>query len=154
MKRSVLFSELREVLQTTTRFNVHEQQAIVGAVDRALNQIKERAAAAKPIRKVRNAKAPALMSLLAWEQLQGTQLTIRNVQDWVTAKQLCPVMVMELIQEFRTEMFSKNKQYAAFDAAFKVYLTKGYLSKQLAEAKLAVSSHSQRVVRSIRGSSI
>lgn len=151
---SVSVTELLHEIETGAwvELKPETRAKLIRMVNAMVEKVRERKATAP--KKMRNTKAPALMSLPAWEKQQGAQLTIRNVQDWVTSRQLCPVMVMELIQEFRTEMVSKNKQYAMFDAAFKVYLTKGYLSKTIDQAKLAVSSHSQRVVRSIRGSSI
>lgn len=82
----------------------------------------------KTIRRVRTASP--LMTLPVWEVKNGT-LVYHMLRAWAMRKKLCPRTVEELIEEFRTEMLSKNKEYADFTAAFQTYLNKGYLSKQL-----------------------
>lgn len=91
-------------------------------------------------KKIRNSKSPSLMSISAWEKTNGA-LTVARVIDWVESKRFCPIMVRELIEEFRIEMDSKNKQYADFRSAFKVYLIKGYLSKTAYQVALERSPH-------------
>lgn len=88
--------------------------------------------AAKP-KKIRTTKAPNLLSLSQWEAQVGGQLSIGMLTGWTNAKRLDSKEVAQLIEEFRTEMVSKNKLYADFKAAFQTYLTKGYLSKTLAQ---------------------
>lgn len=85
-------------------------------------------------RKVRNTKAPQLVSLDQWEEKNGG-LCLKMLDSWITEKILCRKQVQQLIEEFRTEMWAKNKQYSDFRAAFQVYLTKGYLSKTIDQVK-------------------
>ena len=60
---------------------------------------------------------------------------------WIRKKLLCPILIGKMIEEFRTEMIGKGKQYADFRAAFQTYLTKGYLSRSLSNCLLANSPH-------------
>jgi len=78
-------------------------------------------------------KANNLLTLAQWEAQVGGQLSIGMLTGWTNAKRLDSKEVAQLIEEFRTEMVSKNKLYADFKAAFQTYLTKGYLSKTLAQ---------------------
>lgn len=82
-------------------------------------------------RKITNSKE--LITLLEWEKRKDKRLSIIDVAAWIDYRALSEPIVLQMIEEFRTEMISKAKQYNNFAAAFAVYLRKGYLSKKYDE---------------------
>lgn len=99
------------------------------------------------VRKISNAKG--LMTLDRYEE--NGILHIGMMGEWVVKNKLCPIAVMNMIAEFRTEMLAKGKQYADFLRAFQVYLAKGYLSKKMTECTLERSPHRRETVVDNRG---
>lgn len=83
----------------------------------------------------------AMMTIQQWEASRNAPLTIASVSEWVKDKKLCPVLTGMLIEEFRVDMMSKNKQYADFKLAFQNYVNKGYLSRNLYGLALERSPH-------------
>lgn len=90
-------------------------------------------------------KAKVEMTLEEWEAAQGARLGLTPLMGWVTQKQFCPVLVRELIEEFRLEMIGKQKLYANFTATFQTYLNKGWLSKKPDQVLLINSPHAPKV---------
>ncbi len=124
-QRESFLANIKTLFDPTYR----EFEVVVSALDLAL---------AKPVKtnKIRNTKAPSLMSLQEWEDKKSTQLSALMFGVWARDKGISIPVLASLIEEFRLEMMSKNKQYACFGTAFQVYLTKGYLSKSLYQAQL------------------
>lgn len=113
--------------------------------------------APKPVeKKIRRVKSNNLFTLQEWEDLTGQPLHSSMITGWIVKKALCPFTIANLIEEFRLEMLSKNKQYADFKATFQTYLNKGYLSKKFPEVLWMNSPHRKQdnVHISQRGSSI
>lgn len=104
--------------------------------------------------KVRNIKnARGLMTLDEWENING-RLCSNMMPEWIKSCALCPIMVQQMIAEFRCEMMAKGKTYANFERAFHVYLRKGYLSKKLMDCTVARSPFSHHVVLDNKGVSL
>lgn len=143
MKKSVFLAELRTECATMGL----PADKVVAAVQIALQRAKVIDAEGKPPRKIRTPKAKNLMTLPQWEAKVYGPLNVGIMDTWSTQKGLCKRLLAELIEEFRTEMVSKNKEYADFSAAFKTYLNKGYLSKTLEQAKLANSPYAGTVYK-------
>lgn len=80
-------------------------------------------------RKISNAKN--LITLAEWEE--KVRWDTGKLGIWADEKGLDRNVVSSMLREFREEMFAKGKQYADFQMAFRTYLTKGYLSKGLAD---------------------
>lgn len=74
-------------------------------------------------------KKPKLVTIQDWEK-SNQRLTVSLMANWVEERKFCPVVIEQLISEFRTEMEGKGKLYADFKSAFQTYLNKGYLSKK------------------------
>ena len=127
----------------------NQKAFVIAAIQRAETWI-GLTAPAKP-RKITNSKT--LMPLEDWEAANG-QLRTNMLTDWVKARGLCPVMVAQMIAEFRTEMMAKGKQYNNFKAAFQTYLTKGYLSKPLTACTLERSTFKAQTVIETRGGTL
>lgn len=72
------------------------------------------------------------ISLAEWEAVNGA-LRPEMMASWIKQHKLDPNGVWNLIEEFRIDMMSKGKQYTDFKAAFMNYLTKGWLSKTMAQ---------------------
>lgn len=83
------------------------------------------------------------MTLQQWEDSPeiGCNLNYSMFSNWVREKGYCPVLVSQLIDEFRIDMISKGKAYADFRAAFQTYLTKDFLSKTSIQTLLVNSPH-------------
>lgn len=79
---------------------------------------------------MRTAHGSKLLLLEEWEAKHGL-LTIEDIETWVVKRKLDPQIIGMLIEEFRTDMKSKDKRYADFACAFQNYLNRGYLSKPL-----------------------
>lgn len=99
-------------------------------------------------RKITNAKN--LITLQEWEVVNGL-LGAVMMEDWINAKGLCRFVILEMIQEFRGEMYAKGKQYANFKSAFMTYLNKGYLSKTLDGCKVERSPYQNKTILDKRG---
>jgi hypothetical protein len=85
------------------------------------------------------------MTLEQWEKgVVYGPLKIDLIGPWVREKQYNPKAIEEMIEEFRTEMLAKEKHYADFAAAFKVYLNKGYLSKKPEQITICNSATSNK----------
>jgi len=78
-------------------------------------------------------KKSEMISLADWEMKIGSKLCVQMLSDWIKEKGAGATQIAELIEEFRLEMQSKDKRYADFKTTFQVWLTKGYLSKTLAQ---------------------
>lgn len=89
-------------------------------------------------------KAKVEMTLEEWEAIHGL-LSIEPLMGWVSQKTFCPVLVRELLQEFRIDQQSKGKLYADFRATFQNYVNKGYLSKKPDQLLLVNSPHAPKV---------
>lgn len=85
--------------------------------------------------KIKYTKKAVLVSLQDWEKITGAELNAEMLKSWCQQKKVARAVIAPLIDEFRTEMIGKGKQYADFRAAFQTYLTKGYLSMTLAYAQ-------------------
>lgn len=97
----------------------------------------------KPVEKpfvIRKVKAKDLCSLEDWEA-RIARLDHRMMAHWIEDAQFCPALIQEMIEEFRIDMISKNKQYANFKSAFQSYILKGYLSKKIGQLKLGNSPY-------------
>lgn len=106
-------------------------------------------------KKIRNPKTKAkLYTLEEWEKLWCGKLDVPLMDTWATEKNLCKRQLAQLIEEFRTEMISKNKMYADFKAAFQVYLTKGYLSKKMDQIKAPAQTNKWGTQTGTRGLSL
>lgn len=117
--------------------SVHKDK-VTRIIREAEDRIKRRNAL-KPVNIVnkalrRMAKSNSLMSLETWEHLNG-QLSTNHFGAWIMAKNLSPVALREMIDEFRTDMLAKGKMYADFARAFQTYLMRGYLSKKFENCK-------------------
>lgn len=124
----------------------NQKRFVIDAISRAETWI-SLSSPAKP-RKITNSKN--LMPLEDWEVANG-QLRTSMLSEWVKARGLCPVMVAQMVAEFRTEMMAKGKQYNNFKAAFQTYLTKGYLSKPLTACTLERSTYKSQTVIETKG---
>ncbi len=78
--------------------------------------------------KPRAPKFKALMTLTEWEGKMGKKLDWMMFREWVIVKEYDHTVIAQLVEEFRIDMFSKQKEYADFRAAFQNYFNKGYLS--------------------------
>lgn len=113
---------------------------IIEGLERAVRAKKE----AQP-KKIRNVNTKGkLYSLEEWEALWCGKLDVALIDTWATEKSFDKRSIATLIEEFRTEMTAKNKHYADFAAAFKVYLNKGYLSKKPEQIRICPSANSNK----------
>lgn len=76
---------------------------------------------------------PVKMTLQDWELKVDSQLCPQMMQAWIQQKSLCPKLVADAIEEFRTKMKAGGNVYADFKAAFQNYVNSGYLSKKLSD---------------------
>lgn len=79
-------------------------------------------------KKPRVPKVSNAVTLQQWETAQGKRLDIRMMIDWLDRHNYAIDTMAMLVEEFRTDMISKDKPYADFRAAFQNYFNKGYLS--------------------------
>ncbi len=125
--------EIAEHFRDNTKFDARQKAFFIKLLYDTASAI-DSAKVSRP-KRLRSPKDGKLMTLNQWEATHGV-LSIGDVERWAISKKLNLARVRDLIEEFRTEMVSKNKQYADFGAAFKVYLTKGYLSQTLEYARM------------------
>lgn len=106
----------------------NQKRFVTGAIQRAETWCQLQTGP-KP-HKITNTKN--LKTLPEWEATHGT-LDSYCFVNWIKEKGFCENVIKEMLEEFKGDMTAKGKQYADFCAAFKTYLTKGYLSKKLTE---------------------
>ena len=98
----------------------------------------------------RKASGKNLVTLQEWEA-KHTPLSIVMMVEWMDRLKLCPLMIGDMVDEFRGEMIAKGKQYANFKAAFMTYLAKGYLSKQITACTIDRSPYRTKTTIDSRG---
>ena len=123
------------------------KQKVVQIIRDAEERLKIKGVNSRP-RKVSNVKNA--ITLEEWENIHGP-LRSTMMWDWIRQQKLCPQMIAKMIQEFRTEMQGKGKQYANFRAAFQTYLAKGYLSKPITACTLERSPYKSETVIETKG---
>lgn len=141
--------QLRKQIEKMTGIYTPNQIAyILTAIARAEEEL-TLAASSKPPRQSR--PTATTMSLYQWEHKQGKQLNVEMFIKWVRAKEFCPVLIGEMIEEFRVAMISKDKHYADFAAAFQNYINQGYLSRKAYQLHKSKSPHTPSQYHGHRG---
>ncbi len=73
-------------------------------------------------------------TLDSWESANG-ELCLKSILPWVDEKNLSHSKITAALEEFKLRMIASGNVYADFRAAFKVWLTKGYLGITLDQAR-------------------
>lgn len=138
-----------ERMTVSTLFTSAQKQVVFGFLREALNLPVEH--------KIKRPRTKStLMTLQAWEALRGP-LNYADMAAWIGQKKLCTRSIAQLIEEFRTEMISKDNVYANFVSAFQNWFNKGYLSKKPEQALWKNSPYNKNpagVVHTTQGASI
>lgn len=138
----------KQISKMTGVYTPNQIAYILAGIDLAEAKLKEMAST-RPARIKR--PTAALMNIQQWEEKQGCLLNYSMITKWVRAKEFCPVLISEMIEEFRLAMISKDKQYADFAAAFQNYVNSGYLSKKAYQLHRSKSPYTPSQYHGTRG---
>lgn len=88
-------------------------------------------------------KKPVLYTFAEWEK-KYSPLTVYSLKNWIIENNLSTRKTQENIEEFSLRMAASGNLYADFEAAFKVWFRKGWLTYTLSQSLLPSSQLENR----------
>ncbi len=98
--------------------------------------------ATKPA-KTQNYAKSNLLTLQEWEAKVGATLSAKMLPKFIKNNRLCEAAVQNAVVDFRNRVIARGAKYADFVAAFRVYLSHGWLGCKIDDLRVENSRYSK-----------
>lgn len=93
--------------------------------------------------KTQNYAKSNLLTLQEWEAKVGATLSAKMLPKFIKTNRLCEAALQNAVLDFRNRVIARGAKYADFVAAFRVYLSHGWLNCTLDDLKVENSRYSK-----------
>lgn len=93
--------------------------------------------------KTQNYAKSNLVTLQEWEAKFGAPLSAKMMPKFIKANRLCEAAVQNAVVDFRNRVIARGAKYADFVAAFRVYLSHGWLGCKIDDLRVENSRYSK-----------